>query len=63
MALPVNSKVSVCTTISVRSGAAENKAALIRQIKTMKEMGCDAIRTAHTDAFYHADRNLRFPSV
>ena len=28
-------------------GAAENKAALIRQIKTMKEMGCDAIRTAH----------------
>ena len=28
-------------------GAAENKAALIRQIKTMKELGCDAIRTAH----------------
>ena len=28
-------------------GAAINKAALIRQIKTMKEMGCDAIRTAH----------------
>ena len=28
-------------------GAAENKAALIRQIKTMKDMGCDAIRTAH----------------
>ena len=28
-------------------GAAENKAALIRQIKIMKEMGCDAIRTAH----------------
>lgn len=28
-------------------GAAENKAALIRQIKMMKEMGCDAIRTAH----------------
>lgn len=28
-------------------GAAENKAALIRQIKTMKKMGCDAIRTAH----------------
>lgn len=28
-------------------GAAENKAAFIRQIKTMKEMGCDAIRTAH----------------
>ena len=28
-------------------GAAENKAALIRQIKTMKEMGCNAIRTAH----------------
>ena len=28
-------------------GAAENKAALIRQIKTMKQMGCDAIRTAH----------------
>ena len=28
-------------------GAAENKAALIRQIKAMKEMGCDAIRTAH----------------
>ena len=28
-------------------GVAENKAALIRQIKTMKAMGCDAIRTAH----------------
>ena len=28
-------------------GAAENKAALIRQIKKMKQMGCDAIRTAH----------------
>ncbi len=28
-------------------GAAVNKSALIRQIKTMKEMGCDAIRTAH----------------
>lgn len=28
-------------------GAAENKAALIRQIKMMKRMGCDAIRTAH----------------
>ena len=28
-------------------GAAVNKAALIRQIKTMKEMGCDAIRTSH----------------
>ena len=28
-------------------GAAENKAALIRQIKTMKAMGCGAIRTAH----------------
>lgn len=28
-------------------GAAENKAALIRQIKMMKEMGADAIRTAH----------------
>lgn len=28
-------------------GAAINKAALIRQIKMMKEMGCDAIRTAH----------------
>ena len=28
-------------------GAAINKAALIRQIKIMKEMGCDAIRTAH----------------
>ena len=28
-------------------GTAENKAALIRQIKTMKAMGCDAIRTAH----------------
>lgn len=28
-------------------GAAVNKAALIRQVNTMKEMGCDAIRTAH----------------
>lgn len=28
-------------------GAAENKTALIRQIKMMKAMGCDAIRTAH----------------
>lgn len=28
-------------------GAAINKAALIRQIKIMKDMGCDAIRTAH----------------
>lgn len=28
-------------------GAASNKAALIRQIKIMKDMGCDAIRTAH----------------
>ena len=28
-------------------GAAINEAALIRQIKLMKEMGCDAIRTAH----------------
>ncbi|MBQ7870312.1 MAG: DUF4982 domain-containing protein [Prevotella sp.] len=28
-------------------GAAINKAALIRQIKMMKAMGCDAIRTAH----------------
>lgn len=28
-------------------GTAINKAALIRQIKTLKEMGCDAIRTAH----------------
>ena len=28
-------------------GAAVNKAALIRQVKTMKDMGCDAIRTAH----------------
>jgi len=28
-------------------GAAVNKAAIIRQIKTMKAMGCDAIRTAH----------------
>ena len=28
-------------------GAAINKAALIRQVKTMKAMGCDAIRTAH----------------
>ena len=28
-------------------GAAVNKAALIRQIKTMKDTGCDAIRTSH----------------
>lgn len=28
-------------------GAAVNRAALIRQIKMMKAMGCDAIRTAH----------------
>ena len=28
-------------------GAAVNKAALIRQIRTMKDMGCGAIRTAH----------------
>jgi len=28
-------------------GAAVNKAALIRQIRILKEMGCDAIRTAH----------------
>lgn len=28
-------------------GAAINKAALIRQVKIMKDMGCDAIRTAH----------------
>ncbi len=28
-------------------GAAINKSALIRQIKALKEMGCDAIRTAH----------------
>ncbi len=28
-------------------GAAENKAAIIRQIKMMKSMGCDAIRTSH----------------
>ena len=28
-------------------GVALNKAALIRQIKLLKEMGCDAIRTAH----------------
>ncbi|MBR6121926.1 MAG: DUF4982 domain-containing protein [Prevotella sp.] len=28
-------------------GAAVNKAALIRQVKTLKAMGCDAIRTAH----------------
>ena len=28
-------------------GAAVNKAAIIRQIKILKEMGCDAIRTAH----------------
>lgn len=28
-------------------GAAVNKAALIRQVRLMKDMGCDAIRTAH----------------
>jgi beta-galactosidase len=28
-------------------GAAVNKAAIIRQIRTMKDMGCDAIRTSH----------------
>ena len=28
-------------------GAAVNKAAIIRQIKQLKEMGCDAIRTSH----------------
>lgn len=28
-------------------GAAENKAAFARQIKTMQEMGCDSIRTSH----------------
>ena len=28
-------------------GAAVNRSALIRQIKTMKAMGCDAIRTSH----------------
>ena len=28
-------------------GAAVNKSALIRQIKILKDMGCDAIRTAH----------------
>ena len=28
-------------------GAAVNKAALIRQVKMMKDMGCDAIRTSH----------------
>ncbi len=28
-------------------GAAVNKSALIRQIRMMKDMGCDAIRTAH----------------
>ena len=28
-------------------GAAVNKSALIRQIKMLKDMGCDAIRTAH----------------
>ena len=28
-------------------GAAINKSALIRQIKTLKDMGCDAIRTSH----------------
>lgn len=28
-------------------GAAVNKSAIIRQVKILKEMGCDAIRTAH----------------
>ena len=28
-------------------GAAVNKSALIRQLRTMKDMGCDAIRTSH----------------
>lgn len=28
-------------------GAAVNKAALVRQVKILKDMGCDAIRTAH----------------
>src|SRR5574344_250178 len=28
-------------------GAAENKAALIRQVRILKDMGCDAIRTSH----------------
>lgn len=28
-------------------GSAVNKAALVRQVKLMKEMGCDAIRTSH----------------
>ncbi|MBQ6433615.1 MAG: DUF4982 domain-containing protein [Bacteroidaceae bacterium] len=28
-------------------GAAVNKAAIIRQVKILKDMGCDAIRTAH----------------
>lgn len=28
-------------------GAAENRAAIIRQVKMMKRMGCDAIRTSH----------------
>ncbi|MBQ0084938.1 MAG: DUF4982 domain-containing protein [Prevotella sp.] len=28
-------------------GAAVNRAALIRQVKTLKDMGCDAIRTSH----------------
>ena len=28
-------------------GAAVNKSALIRQIQILKDMGCDAIRTAH----------------
>ncbi len=28
-------------------GAAVNKAAIIRQVRMMKEMGCDAIRTSH----------------
>ena len=28
-------------------GAANNKAAMIRQLRILKEMGCDAIRTAH----------------
>ena len=28
-------------------GTAVNKAALIRQVKILKDMGCDAIRTSH----------------
>ena len=28
-------------------GAAANKAALVRQVKILKDMGCDAIRTSH----------------